>query len=57
MITGPEFRTIMLGMDQFRTELIGSSVEGKNPLMNLRIRRALYGAIDMASLHEIIMRE
>eukprot|EP01030_Chromulinospumella_sphaerica_P023163 gene23163-23177_t len=57
VVAGPEFRTIMLGMDQFRTELIGSSVKGKNPLKDLRVRRALYQAIDMASLHEIIMRK
>ena len=57
VVTGPEIRTIMLGMDQFRTELIGSSVKGKNPLKDLRVRRALYQAIDMVALHEIIMRK
>jgi peptide/nickel transport system substrate-binding protein len=34
MLTGPELRTIFLGMDQARDELLYSDVEGKNPFKN-----------------------
>ncbi|PUE06201.1 ABC transporter substrate-binding protein [Limnohabitans sp. T6-5] len=57
VVTGPETRTIMLGMDQFRNELVGSNIKGRNPLKDVRVRRALYQAIDIDSLHEIIMRQ
>ena len=30
-VTGPELRTIFLGMDQKRDELLYSNVKGKNP--------------------------
>ncbi|NCW94189.1 MAG: hypothetical protein EBW79_04225, partial [Actinobacteria bacterium] len=39
---GVENRTIFLGMDQFRPELVGSNVKGKNPLKEVKVRRALY---------------
>ena len=32
VLEGAEYRTIFLGMDQFRDELPGSNVKGKNPL-------------------------
>ena len=41
VLDGAENRTIFLGMDQFRGELVGSSVKGKKPLMDVRVRRAL----------------
>ena len=40
-------------MDQFREELPGSSVKGKNPLKDQRVRMALYQAIDIASLTRV----
>ena len=42
VLDGAENRTIFLGMDQFREELVGSSVKGKNPLKDVRVRKALY---------------
>ena len=35
-----ELRTIFLGMDQSRDELLKSDVKGKNPLKDLRVRQA-----------------
>ena len=46
MIDGVENRTIFFGMDQFRDELPGSNVKGRNPLKDVRVRKALYQAID-----------
>ncbi|MFY3383504.1 ABC transporter substrate-binding protein [Paracidovorax sp. MALMAid1276] len=51
-----ENRTVYLALDQFRDELPGSSVKGKNPLKDLRVRKALYQAIDSATLHRVTMR-
>jgi hypothetical protein len=45
-------RTLFLGMDQFRDELPQSSVKGKNPLKDVRVRQALYHAIDQAILRK-----
>ncbi len=56
VIDGVENRTIFLGMDQFRDELTGSSVKGKNPLKDQRVRMALYQAIDIDSIHKVTMR-
>ncbi|RYF30591.1 MAG: ABC transporter substrate-binding protein [Comamonadaceae bacterium] len=56
VMDGVENRTIFFGMDQFRDELPGSSVKGKNPLKDVRVRKALYQAIDSDSLHRVTMR-
>jgi len=56
VIDGVENRTIFLGMDQFRPELPGSSVKGKNPLKDQRVRKALYQAIDIGALKRVTMR-
>jgi peptide/nickel transport system substrate-binding protein len=34
-LTGPELRTIFLGMDQMRDELLYSDVKGKNPFKDV----------------------
>ena len=47
VMTGPELRTIFLGMDQRRDELLYSNVKGKNPFKDLRVRQAFYQAIDI----------
>lgn len=56
VVDGLENRTIFLGMDQFRDELPGSNIKGKNPLKDLRVRKALYQAIDADTISRSIMR-
>ena len=56
VIDGVENRTIFLGMDQFRDELPGSNVKGKNPLKDVKVRKALYQAIDIEAIHKVTMR-
>jgi peptide/nickel transport system substrate-binding protein len=56
VVDGAENRTIFFGMDQFRDELIGSNVKGKNPLKDVRVRKALYQAIDSNALNKVTMR-
>lgn len=56
VIDGIENRTIFLGMDQHRDELPGSNVKGKNPLKDLRVRKALYQGIDIDTIHRVTMR-
>ncbi|RMD62449.1 MAG: ABC transporter substrate-binding protein [Alphaproteobacteria bacterium] len=55
-LTGPEARTIFLGMDQFRDELLYSNVKGKNPLKDKRVRQAFAAAIDLEAIKTKIMR-
>ena len=56
VIEGPENRTIFFGFDQFRDELMGSNIKGKNPLKDKRVRQALYQAVDMAAIEKTVMR-
>ncbi|MCF8167331.1 MAG: ABC transporter substrate-binding protein, partial [Rhodoferax sp.] len=56
VMDGVENRTIFFGMDQFRDELPGSNVKGKNPLKDQRVRKALYQAIDIDSISRVTMR-
>ncbi len=56
VLQGPELRTIFLGMDQKRDELQYSSVKGKNPFKDKRVRQAFYQAIDIESIKSRVMR-
>ena len=49
-------RTIYLGMDQAREELLDSNLKGVNPFKDRRVREALYRAIDVKAIIEKIMR-
>ena len=51
-----ENRTVYLALDQFRDELPGSNIKGKNPLKDLRVRKALYQAIDIQSIQRVVLR-
>ena len=55
-MTSPELRTIFLGMDQKRDELMYSSVKGKNPFKDKRVRQAFYQAIDIDGIKRTVMR-
>ncbi|MGL1920372.1 MAG: ABC transporter substrate-binding protein [Hyphomicrobiales bacterium] len=55
-LRGAEARTIFLGMDQFRDELLYSDVKGKNPLKDKNVRLALAHAIDLEAIKKKIMR-
>ena len=56
MLIGPELRTIFLGFDQYNDELLHSSVKGKNPFKDKRVREAFYRAIDIHAIKEKVMR-
>ncbi len=56
IMQGPELRTIFLGMDQKRDELLFSSVKGKNPFKDKRVRQAFFQAIDIEAIKTRIMR-
>lgn len=56
IIQGPELRTIYLGMDQMRPELLKSDVRGKNPFQDVRVRRAMAMAVDTTAIQRTVMR-
>jgi peptide/nickel transport system substrate-binding protein len=56
ILEGPELRTIFLGFDQTRDELLDSSIKGKNPFKDVRVRRAFYQAIDEEAIKSKVMR-
>jgi peptide/nickel transport system substrate-binding protein len=56
VMQGPELRTIFLGMDQRRDELLFSNVKGKNPFKDKRVRQAFYQAIDIEAIKTRTMR-
>ncbi|HEX6138243.1 MAG TPA: ABC transporter substrate-binding protein [Casimicrobiaceae bacterium] len=56
IVEGEENRTIFIGMDQKRDELQYSSVKGKNPFKDLKVRQALYAAIDIEAIKRTLMR-
>ncbi len=56
VIEGVEQRIVFIGMDQNRDELLYSSVKGKNPFKDVRVRQALYHAIDIDAIHKSTMR-
>ena len=55
VIDGPENRLVFIGMDQFRDELAYGSLKTKNPFKDLRVRQALYHAIDIETIRTKLM--
>ncbi len=55
VIEGPELRTLYLGFDQIRDELLFSDVKGKNPFKDRRVRQAFYQAIDIGVIRDRVM--
>jgi peptide/nickel transport system substrate-binding protein len=56
VVEGNEYRTIYLGLDQKRPELQYSNIKGKNPFQDIRVREALYRAIDVDAIKRAVMR-
>src|SRR5882757_5086201 len=56
VLKGPEIRTIFLGMDQARDELLYSNVKGKNPFKDVRVREAFFKAVDIELIKNRVMR-
>ena len=56
VLKGPELRTIFLGMDQVRDELLYSNIKGKNPFKDIKVREAFYKAIDIELIKTRVMR-
>ncbi len=56
VLQAPELRTMYLGLDVGRDELLFSNIKGKNPLKDVRVRRALYQAIDIETIRSKVMR-
>jgi peptide/nickel transport system substrate-binding protein len=55
VVEGPENRVIFIGMDQARDELLYGS-KGRNPFKDLRVRKALYQAVDIETIRTRLMR-
>ncbi len=56
VLDGNEYRTIYIGLDVKSPELKYSNVKGKNPLQDVRVREALYRAIDIEAIKKSVMR-
>ncbi len=56
IVRGQENRVIFFGFDQSRDELLYSNIKGKNPFKDVRVRQAVYHAIDIEALKSRIMR-
>ena len=55
LVRNPELRTIFLGLDVWRDELISSDIKGKNPLKDRRVREAFSLAIDDPAIVQKVM--
>lgn len=56
ILKGQDLRIMFFGLNQGAPELNYSSIKGKNPLSDVRVRKALYQAIDIETLNKKIMR-
>jgi len=56
VVEGNENRTVFLGMDQSRDELLYSSVKGKNPFKDKRVREAFQDSLDLQAIKTQVMR-
>lgn len=56
VLDGLENRTVFLGMDQHRDELLFGDTKGKNPFKDQRVRQAMAMSIDMETIKARILR-
>ncbi len=56
VLSTPELRTVFLGFDQNREELLKSDVKGRNPFKDRRVRLAFNMAVDKEAIHQRVMR-
>ncbi len=56
ILEGPENRVIFLVMNQAGESLPYGNVKGKNPFLDVRVRQALYHAIDVEAIRTQVMR-
>ena len=56
VLQGPELRTIFLGFDQHRDELMDMPGSGKNPFKDVKVRKAFAHAIDTSAIQRVVMR-
>ena len=56
VIEGPSLTTVFLGFDEWRRELLDSSVKGRNPYKDRRVRQAFASAIDEGTIIAKVMR-
>jgi peptide/nickel transport system substrate-binding protein len=54
--TGPENRSIFLGMDQTSPQLRSSNIQGKNPFADLKVRQAMNIAVNRQAIQRVVMR-
>jgi peptide/nickel transport system substrate-binding protein len=55
VVTGPENRVIFIGMDQLRDQLVYGNLKDRNPFKDVRVRQALYQAVDIETLRTKLM--
>jgi len=56
ILEGQENRTVIMGFDQHRDELLYASVKGRNPFKDVRVRRAVAQAIDINAIRTRTLR-
>jgi peptide/nickel transport system substrate-binding protein len=56
VVDGAEVRTIFIALDEFSPELKYSSVKGKNPFKDKRVREAMSITVDREAIKKSIMR-
>ena len=56
VVDGVENRIVFIAFDQGRDELLYSSVKGKNPFKDVRVRKAMFQAIDIQTLKTKLMQ-
>jgi peptide/nickel transport system substrate-binding protein len=56
IVSGPEVRTIFIAFDTSRDELLYASVKGRNPFKDVRVRLAMYHAMNIEAIHTRVMR-